>query len=204
MGGTGIARSFLLTLTRVRRRSGLGPRRAERTRPAGRLATAQGDAPATTLAARAERGVTATQWRESRRRLAVWRRRSDDARVTSWRKVAIWLAGIYVVFWIGGNYSFDYTHKCVRSHTEERVINSDGDTEQVTVCDYYSANAKRWTFGDPVRAVTSIWVTDWIDATLLLGFAAWIGFEFWRDRRHKEAIAAYLREQRHAYPLEDL
>lgn len=73
----------------------------------------------------------------------------------------------------GGNYSFGYTHKCVRSHTEERVINSDGDTQNVTVCDFYSANAKRWTFGDPIRAVVGTgkgrrrsgrvlaWTTSW-------------------------------------------
>lgn len=101
------------------------------------------------------------------------------------KRVALWCAAVYLVFWIGGNYSFDYTHKCVRSHTEERVINSDGDTQNVTVCDFYSANAKRWTFADPVRAVFTTWVTGWLDAAVLAGIAVIIGVMYWRDRRQK-------------------
>lgn len=76
--------------------------------------------------------------------------------MTKTQKVGAMVAIADAVFWIGGNYSFDYTHKCVRSHTEQQVINSDGDTQTVTVCDFYSANAKRRTLLDPARAVADV------------------------------------------------
>jgi hypothetical protein len=75
------------------------------------------------------------------------------------------------IFWIGGNYSFNYTHDCVRSHKEWQVINNEGDEELVTICDFYSANSKRWTLLDPARSVATSWVTGWVDAAILGGVA---------------------------------
>jgi hypothetical protein len=106
----------------------------------------------------------------------------------------MWFAIAYAVFWIGGNYSFDYTHKCVRSHTEDRV-NNQGDEYTVTVCDFYVANGKRWTLLDPARAVATTWVTGWVDGAILAGIAAAIGTYVWYDRRRERA----LQEERRAY-----
>jgi hypothetical protein len=105
--------------------------------------------------------------------------------VSGLQKFGLWFAAAYLVFWMGGNYSFNYTHNCVRSHTEERAINPEGDTENVTVCDFYSANAKRWTIGDPVRAIFTTWITGWADAAILGGIASAIGFSFWRGQRRE-------------------
>jgi hypothetical protein len=63
------------------------------------------------------------------------------------------VVGLYLIFWAGGNWSYGYTHNCVRSHTEEVYNPSTEDVETVTVCDFYSANSKRWTLLDPVRAL---------------------------------------------------
>lgn len=91
------------------------------------------------------------------------------------QKWALGFALVYAIFWIGGNYSFAYTHTCVRSHQEEQQVGNDGDTQMVTVCDWYSANAKRWTFLDPARAVATTWITGWADAAILGVVAASIG-----------------------------
>jgi hypothetical protein len=113
----------------------------------------------------------------------------------NWKRIGVWTAVFYAVFWIGGNYSFHYTHRCVRSHQEEQVINQDGDTEMVTVCDWYSANAKRWTALDPVRSVFGGW--SWLDAAVFGGIAALIGYAVWssrREEREAEALRAYYSE----------
>lgn len=61
-------------------------------------------------------------------------------------------AGIYTAVIFGGNLSFSYTHTCVRSHTEDH-FNNNGDESTVTVCDFYTANGKRWTLLDPFRSL---------------------------------------------------
>jgi hypothetical protein len=63
------------------------------------------------------------------------------------------LVGVYLIFWAGGNWSYGYTHNCLRSHKEEVYNPSTEDTETVTVCDFYGGNAKRWTLLDPIRVV---------------------------------------------------
>lgn len=107
------------------------------------------------------------------------------------QKVGLWFAAFYLVFWIGGNYSFRYTHTCVRSHQEEQPVGNEGDTEMVTVCDWYSANAKRWTFGDPVRSVANVWLATWEDAAALGGIATWIAVSVWRGRRRERERSQY-------------
>jgi len=61
--------------------------------------------------------------------------------------------GVYVVFWAGGNWSFGYTHRCVRSHVEQAYDPAVDDLRDRRVCDWYTANDKRWTLLDPLRAV---------------------------------------------------
>jgi len=78
----------------------------------------------------------------------------------------------YLLFYLGGNYSFRYTHVCVRSH-QQLVFEATHDNavaHTVTVCDRYSGNAKRWSFRDPVRALYSEPVTRW-DGEILVGIA---------------------------------
>ncbi len=104
------------------------------------------------------------------------------------QKWALGFAIVYLIFWMGGLYSFGYTHECVRSHQEEEAFNNEGDTRMVTVCDFYTANSKRWTFYDPVRSVATTWVTGWVDATILGGIAvAIVGFVVYDRRRERLA-----------------
>ena len=92
------------------------------------------------------------------------------------------------MFYSGGSYSYHYTHNCVRSHQEEQPVGNDGDTRMVTVCDFYTANAKRWTFGDPVRSVFTTWIGGWEDAAVVGGIAAAIGAYVWRGRRRSRRV----------------
>jgi hypothetical protein len=112
--------------------------------------------------------------------------------MTGAQRFGLWFAAAYLVFWMGGNYSFHYTHTCVRSHTEEQPVGTDGDTQMVTVCDWYSANAKRWTFLDPVRSVFTTWIGSWIDAAVVGGIAACIGVAVWRGRKRDREYEQYL------------
>lgn len=52
-----------------------------------------------------------------------------------------------------------------------------------TVCDFYTANANRWGLWDSLRAVQTTWLTDWVDAAILGGIPAGIGFLVWREDR---------------------
>jgi hypothetical protein len=100
-----------------------------------------------------------------------------------------WAAGIavfYLIFWMGGNYSFNYTHTCARSHQEiQEVPDGQGDVNEknVIVCDWYTANAKRWTFGDPARSVATTWIGTWTDAAIVGGIVAVIVGYCWNERR---------------------
>jgi hypothetical protein len=76
----------------------------------------------------------------------------------------------------------------------------------VTICDFYTANSRRWTILDPVRAVTTTWVSGWIDAAILTAIAAAIGAHIWNEKRRarareeveRRAYEAWLREQEDA------
>ena len=79
----------------------------------------------------------------------------------TWWVIAIAVA--YFLFYLGGSYSSRYTHACAHSHRKVVVSQTEHTLKQQTsiVCDRYSANAKRWSFGDPVRAVVSERLIKW-------------------------------------------
>jgi uncharacterized membrane protein len=124
--------------------------------------------------------------------------------VSGTQRWGIVLAVAYLLFYSGGSYSFHYTHTCVRSHQEEQPVGQNGDTETVTVCDWYAANAKRWSFGDPARAVFTTWIGGWVDAAVVGGIAAAIGGYVWRDRRRSRRERDHLALlEAHYRPLDD-
>lgn len=84
----------------------------------------------------------------------AWAKQSQRAAAT--KRLLIWGVGVYALLWLGGEQSYYYTHKCVRSHQEERYNSAADDVEEVTVCDFYSANGHRWTILGPVRAVLGL------------------------------------------------
>jgi hypothetical protein len=98
-----------------------------------------------------------------------------------------WLIGIgvaYFLFYLGGNYSFRYTHVCTHSHRE--VIYSETQHASTSiVCDRYSGNARKWSFGDPVRAVPSERFIKW-DGMAIGGFVVVIGAAMFLERRRRK------------------
>ena len=106
--------------------------------------------------------------------------------MNGWRRAAAWVAAFYVVFWFGGSASFHFTHNCVRSHQEEQPVGNDGDVQMVTVCDWYTANAKRWTVGDPLR----VWAGSWVSGGIVAGIAAAAAAWWWRSESGKRKRAA--------------
>lgn len=93
------------------------------------------------------------------RRRWWWERRIVPVLDAAFSK-RVWVAAalVYVIVFLGGSLSFGYTHRCVRSHEREVPVNNEGDVETVTVCDFYTANGKRWTLLDPFRALPGwIW-----------------------------------------------
>jgi len=90
-----------------------------------------------------------------------------------------WALGIVIaclLFYLGGSYSFRYTHVCVRSHKHLvfEATHDNAKSHLVTVCDAYSGNSKRWSAGDPVRALSSEPFTRW-DGVILVGISLMIG-----------------------------
>jgi hypothetical protein len=90
-----------------------------------------------------------------------------------------WVLGIgtaCLFFYLGGSYSFSYTHVCARSHhhTVFEATHDNVKSHVVTVCDAYTGNSKRWSPGDPVRAVVSEPFTRWY-GVILVGIALVIG-----------------------------
>jgi hypothetical protein len=79
----------------------------------------------------------------------------------TWWVIAIAVA--YFLFYLGGSYSFRYTHACAHSHRKVAILQTEHTLKPHTsiVCDRYSGNAKRWSFGDPVRAVVSKRLIKW-------------------------------------------
>lgn len=98
--------------------------------------------------------------------LAVMARHEAEAerRERGHKKLLIWLLVLvplvaYLLVWAGGNWSYDYTHACVRSH-EVAVDPGDFEDQHVTatsrtVCDYTQDNGKRWTILGPIRSYGS-------------------------------------------------
>lgn len=108
--------------------------------------------------------------------------------------IGTWIAAAYLVFYLGGDYSFSYTHECVRGHTEQ--IADEGGYAEVLVCDWYTANEKRWTFGDPVRAIYSIEIRNWKRSAIVGGILLLMVIAVWRNRRRATRRKALLREYR--------
>ena len=83
-----------------------------------------------------------------------------------------WVLGIGAacfLFYLGGSYSFRYTHVCAHSH-KKVVFEAVPPYHTITVCDSYSGNAKHWSPGDPVRALYSEPLTGW-NETIVIGIA---------------------------------
>jgi hypothetical protein len=98
-----------------------------------------------------------------------------------------WLLGIgvaYFLFYLGGSYSFSYTHVCARSHkkTVYEPTHNNVVPHTITVCDAYSGNTKHWSPGDPVRALRSERINKWNGAILVVIVLA-IGTGVFFDRR---------------------
>jgi hypothetical protein len=108
----------------------------------------------------------------------------------AWWIFAIGVA--YFVFYLGGHYSFGYTHVCTHSHQKTLIQVNNGDTTMHTiiVCDSYSGNAKRWSPGDAVRALYSQPLTGWnggILVVIVLAIGAAAFYERWKRRRSRPA-----------------
>jgi hypothetical protein len=98
-----------------------------------------------------------------------------------------WALGIgvaYLLFYLGGSYSFRYTHFCARSHRQVvfDATHNNAESHTITVCDVYAGNAKRWSPGDPVRALYSERLTGW-DGAIVVGIALVIGAAVLFERR---------------------
>lgn len=75
------------------------------------------------------------------------------------------------LFYLGGSYSFRYTHVCAHSHKKVVFKVTDvTETRTITVCDTYSGNGKHWSPGDPARALYSEPLTGWNEA-IVIGLA---------------------------------
>ena len=105
-------------------------------------------------------------------------------------RLSWWVIGIgvaYFLFYLGGSYSFRYTHVCAHSHRQ--VVYSEtqhaSNSRTIIVCDRYSGNAKRWSFGDPVRAIPSERLTKW-DGMAIGGIVLVIGAATFLERRRRK------------------
>jgi hypothetical protein len=109
----------------------------------------------------------------------------------SWKTWLVLAIGIALfLFYLGGSYSFSYTHVCAKSH-RKTVYNATAGTPEIhtiTICDVYSGNSKHWSPGDPARALWSESLTGWNEA-IAIAFALAIGvaafFEQRKRRRSK-------------------
>ena len=104
-----------------------------------------------------------------------------------WTLLAIVIA--YALFYVGGSYSFRYTHACAKSH-KKVVYNQTSNNavpHAVIICDRYTGNSKHWSPGDPARALTSERLTKY-NGMILIGIVLVVGlavvFErLWGSRR---------------------
>jgi hypothetical protein len=104
-------------------------------------------------------------------------------RKTSW---VVAIGAAYFLFYLGGSYSFRYTHSCAHSHQKVVYVETQhaSTSRTITVCDRYSGNAKRWSFGDPVRAIPSERFTKWDGMAVgALVLVSAVGTFFERRRR---------------------
>ena len=105
-----------------------------------------------------------------------------------WTWWAIGIGVAYFLFYLGGSYSFSYTHLCAHSHRQVVVLEGqDASTTHTNViCDRYSGNAKRWSFGDPVRAFPSERLGKW-DGMAIALIVLVIGATMFLQRRRKKS-----------------
>jgi hypothetical protein len=112
----------------------------------------------------------------------------------SGKKLLAWLAlGIgaaYFFLYLGGSYSFSYTHVCSRSHKKVvfEATHNNAVQHTIVVCDAYTGNAKRWSPGDPVRALRSERPNRWeggIVVVIVLAIGAGVFYERWKQSRSK-------------------
>lgn len=106
----------------------------------------------------------------------------------TWWAIGIGIA--YLVFYLGGNYSFRYTHVCAHSHrvTTYEATSSTPIVRTISVCDRYTGNAKTWSFGDPVRAIGAERLTKWngfIVGGIVIVLVAIEAVTFYERRRRK-------------------
>ena len=83
-----------------------------------------------------------------------------------------WVLGIGAacfLFYLGGSYSFRYTHVCAHSH-KKTVFRAVPPYHTITVCDSYTGNSRHWSPGDPARALYSEPLTGWNEA-IVIGIA---------------------------------
>lgn len=102
----------------------------------------------------------------------------------TWLVLAIGIA--LFLFYLGGSYSFSYTHVCIKSH-KDVVFNLTHDnavSHTVIVCDVYSGNSKHWSPGDPARALSSESLTGWNEA-IVIAFAIALGVAAFFERRKR-------------------
>jgi hypothetical protein len=103
-----------------------------------------------------------------------------------WAALVLGIA--YFLFYLGGSYSFSYTHVCARSHKETVNVATHTNvvSHTITVCDRYGANTKHWSPGDPVRALSSERLTKY-NGFVVAGIVIVVGaagfFEWRRQRR---------------------
>jgi hypothetical protein len=107
-----------------------------------------------------------------------------------WVVFGIGVAGF--LFYLGGSYSFAYTHVCARSHQKTVFIATPNNAvgHKVTVCDAYGGNSKHWSPGDTFRAIGSERPNRWeggIFVAILLAIGAGVFYDRWKRGRSKPA-----------------
>ena len=102
----------------------------------------------------------------------------------TWCALAIGIA--LFAFYLGGSYSFGYTHVCTKSH--KKVVfdatHHNAVSHTITICDVYSGNSRHWSPGDPARALYSEPLTGWNEA-IVIGLAVAIGVGVFFERRQR-------------------
>lgn len=105
----------------------------------------------------------------------------------SWKTWSVLAIGIALfAFYLGGSYSFRYTHVCTKSHhkTVYNATPGSPDIHTITICDVWSGNSKHWSPGDPARALASEPLTGW-NEVIVIAFAVAIGVAAFFERRKR-------------------
>jgi len=106
----------------------------------------------------------------------------------SWKTWSVLAIGIALfLFYLGGSYSFRYTHVCVKSHHKTVYDATAGAPEihTITICDVYSGNSKHWSPGDTARALYSEPLTGWNEVIVIV-IALAIGVAAFFERRKRK------------------